>query len=187
LWYNAPASWQARQTETIGIFLMLQCLLFALVLLFVKLDPVWSIVPFAALAVICARYLAPGLELKRMPLQRSAYDILFIVFVVAFSYGLTHLMFVINKGDMHSIKFFQFLVGYLVLAAVISLPILRFTSIKKAIITLTVLSFITYLGGSVFIKLTASDQQLLTALSPDGTHSFIVMTEFENAKNLFSR
>lgn len=188
-WYNTPASWQRqqRQSEVVGILLMLQTLFFIIALLVVKLNPIWSILPFSCFAIMCARYLAPGLQLKRMPLQRNAYDVLFILFVIILAYGVTHFMFAYNKTDAYSTLFFEFIIGYIILAAIIVLPLLRYASIKKALVALVLLSVITYVAGTIVIRLDTRSHQLLTLLNPDGGSHFIITTELMHEKNLFSR
>lgn len=153
VWYNKPASWDTRQNEPMGILLFTFTLVLVLGLLFVNVNNLWVGLFMPIFSLMCGRYLAAGIDLPHIPLQSRAYEVLFIATIVAFAALMTQAFHHYRLHHYSALYFFGYVMLYLILSALIVLPILRYANIKKGIITLIILSYITYLATAVALKL----------------------------------
>lgn len=162
-WYNLPFSWQDRQAEPLGLLLIFLSGFFILGFLCTNVNPLLVAILLPMFALVSGRYLAPGFQSATLPLKSNAYELLFILAIIGLSYGLTHVTLMYRSGVTHNLTFFLYLLGYIMIASVIALPILRYCSLKKGFITLFILSLVTYLLGVIIIKSQFQDKQTVLA------------------------
>lgn len=161
--YNRPFSWADREAEPLGVLFIFIALFFSIAFLLINGHPFIITILLPVFSIMCGRYLAPGFEFAKLPLKKNAYEILFMISIVALSYGLTRMTIMYRSGITESLNFFFYLLSYILIISLIALPILRYASLKKGFLTLLILSLISYTLGAFFIKYNVLDKQALMA------------------------
>lgn len=163
VWYNKPVSWGTRQDEPMGMLLFIMSIVLVIGFLFVNVNNFWVGLFMPIFALMCGRYLAASISLPHAPLQNRSYEILFIAVIVALTVLMTQAFHHYRLHHVSTLYFFGYVILYLIFSALIVLPILRYASLKKGIITLIILSCITYFFGAVALKLRPTNDQTILA------------------------
>jgi len=157
VWYNHPTSWQTRNEEPFGVLLIIMPCVFILGFIFTSIHAAWSLLLVPPLAIMCGRYLAPGITAKTLPLKNNAVELLFLFIIVIASFYVSHVIVGFQFMAVLENHFYQSVLAYIILSAIIILPILRYASVKKGIIALVILCAITYFTGALTIKYRTKD------------------------------